>query len=85
MRACATILTLLILTGLARADEPVPNLEIKRTVVHDRGVIKPGMLADLIAVRGNPLEDVTVMEDVPFVMIAGRVVESPGTEGGPVE
>jgi imidazolonepropionase-like amidohydrolase len=53
--------------------------------VDDRGVIEPGMLADLIAVRGNPLEDVTVLEDVPFVMIGGRVVKSPGTERGSAE
>ena len=51
--------------------------------VEDRGVIEPGSLADLIAVRGNPLEDVTVLEDVPFVMIGGRVVKSPGAEAGP--
>jgi len=48
--------------------------------VDDRGVIEPGRLADLIAVRGNPLEDVTVLEDVPFVMIGGRVVKSPGAD-----
>jgi imidazolonepropionase-like amidohydrolase len=43
--------------------------------VDDRGVIEPGMLADLIAVRGDPLEDVSVLEDVQFVMFGGRVVK----------
>jgi imidazolonepropionase-like amidohydrolase len=53
--------------------------------VDDRGVIEPGTLADLIAVRGNPLEDVTVLEDVPFVMIGGRVVKSTGADVMPAE
>ena len=45
--------------------------------VSDRGVIAPGKLADLIAVRGNPLEDVRVLEQVPWVMKGGVVVKSP--------
>lgn len=45
--------------------------------VDDRGVVAPGRLADLIAVPGNPLEDVTVLEDVRFVMVGGKVVERP--------
>jgi len=42
--------------------------------VEDRGVIAEGKLADLIAVEGNPLEDVTVLERPRFVMKGGRVV-----------
>ena len=45
--------------------------------VNDRGVIAPGRLADLIAVRGNPLEDVRVLEQVPWVMKGGVVMKSP--------
>jgi imidazolonepropionase-like amidohydrolase len=45
--------------------------------VSDRGVIAPGKLADLIAVRGNPLEDVRVLEQVPWVMKGGVVVKEP--------
>ena len=45
--------------------------------VSDRGVIAPGKLADLIAVRGNPLEDVRVLEQVPWVMKGGVVMKSP--------
>jgi imidazolonepropionase-like amidohydrolase len=40
----------------------------------DRGEIAAGMLADLVAVPGNPLEDVTVLERVSFVMHGGRRV-----------
>ncbi|MFE9604976.1 amidohydrolase family protein [Streptomyces hokutonensis] len=39
----------------------------------DRGRIAEGLLADLIAVPGNPLEDVSVMADVRFVMKGGKV------------
>ena len=45
--------------------------------VTDRGQIAPGKLADLIAVKGNPLEDVRVLQQVPWVMKGGVVVKSP--------
>jgi len=38
------------------------------------GVLRPGAFADLVAVPGNPLEDVTVVERPVFVMQDGRVV-----------
>lgn len=41
--------------------------------VDDRGVIEAGKRADLIAVAGNPLENISVMEDVRFVMKTGVV------------
>src|SRR5271154_4926264 len=37
------------------------------------GSIKKGKLADLIAVRGNPLADVRLLEDVRFVMKQGVI------------
>jgi len=40
----------------------------------DRGVIAPGKLADLVAVPGNPLDDISVTEHVAFVMQGGRVI-----------
>ena len=42
------------------------------------GTIEVGKLADIIAVAGNPLEDLSALEDVPFVMIGGTVVKRPG-------
>ena len=39
------------------------------------GRIAPGFSADIIAVDGNPLADVTVLEEVDFVMVRGRVIE----------
>jgi len=41
----------------------------------DRGTIAAGKLADLIAVPGNPLEDISATERVQFVMIGGRIVK----------
>ncbi|MBV9285106.1 MAG: amidohydrolase family protein [Acidimicrobiia bacterium] len=39
----------------------------------DLGQIAPGYLADVIAVPGNPAEDITMTEDVRFVMKDGQV------------
>ena len=39
------------------------------------GKIAPGYSADLIAFDGNPLEDVTVLEEVDWVMVRGRVID----------
>jgi imidazolonepropionase-like amidohydrolase len=38
------------------------------------GQLKPGYFADVIAVPGNPLEDITAVEHVSFVMKGGVVV-----------
>lgn len=38
------------------------------------GALRPGMAADLIAVDGDPLGDVTVLKSVKFVMKGGTVV-----------
>ena len=44
--------------------------------VDDRGVIAAGKLADVIAVPGNPLDDITVTERVVFVMKDGHVYKN---------
>ena len=44
----------------------------------DIGTLEPGKLADLIMVRGNPVEDITILQDpenIPLVMQAGRIVK----------
>jgi imidazolonepropionase-like amidohydrolase len=40
------------------------------------GRIETGQYADLIAVAGNPLTDITEMERVKFVMKGGRTVRN---------
>nr|WP_137677714.1 amidohydrolase family protein [Parerythrobacter lutipelagi] len=39
------------------------------------GRLAPGYSADIIAVEGNPLSDVAVLEKVDWVMVRGRVIE----------
>jgi imidazolonepropionase-like amidohydrolase len=38
------------------------------------GALKPGYYADIVAVPGNPLDDISVMEHVQFVMKNGEIV-----------
>jgi len=40
------------------------------------GSIEPGKFADLIAVEGDPLKDITALEHVKFVMKGGEVVKN---------
>ncbi len=42
------------------------------------GTIEPGKLADIVAVAGDPLADVTLLEKVQFVMKDGVVVKRSG-------
>jgi imidazolonepropionase-like amidohydrolase len=41
--------------------------------VDDRGRLVSGLLADIIAVPGDPAEDITTTQDVQFVMKGGQV------------
>jgi imidazolonepropionase-like amidohydrolase len=41
------------------------------------GTIEPGKYADIVAVTGDPLADVTALEKVDFVMKGGTVVKKP--------
>jgi imidazolonepropionase-like amidohydrolase len=43
------------------------------------GELKPGYFADVIAVPGNPLEDISVTKRVSFVMKNGVIYKSQGT------
>ena len=45
----------------------------------DLGRLVPGFLADVIAVPGDPTDDITVIEDVQFVMKGGVVYKMPVT------
>ncbi|MFY0627693.1 MAG: amidohydrolase family protein [Reichenbachiella sp.] len=52
----------------AATINPSEMLDLK-----DRGEIKEGLLADIIAVESNPLKNIKVLEDVKFVMKGGQV------------
>lgn len=68
------------------SDAGMPSLDILRAVTtnaaemlgwQDRvGAVEPGKFADLIAVAGDPLADVTELQRVRFVMKDGNVVKN---------
>jgi imidazolonepropionase-like amidohydrolase len=45
--------------------------------IDDIGRLRAGMFADIVAVEGNPFENIRVVEDVRFVMKDGDVYRSP--------
>ncbi|MEI6668294.1 MAG: amidohydrolase family protein [Acidobacteriota bacterium] len=47
-------------------------------IISTRGPIKPGMFADMIAVPGNPLDDIDAVRNVQFVMKNGTVFKKDG-------
>ena len=54
-----------------------PDSELLETMDHlggQIGQLKPGYYADIVAVRGSPLDDITAVERVSFVMKGGVVV-----------
>jgi imidazolonepropionase-like amidohydrolase len=67
-------------------DAGMPALDVIRAITinaaemlgwQDRiGVIEPGKFADLVAVAGDPVADITELERVRFVMKDGQVVKN---------
>ncbi|MFN9373358.1 MAG: amidohydrolase family protein, partial [Planctomycetaceae bacterium] len=46
--------------------------------IDDRlGTLEVGKLADVVAVEGNPLEEISVMKQVVFVMKEGQIHKQP--------
>lgn len=71
-----------LLALVERGMTPLQALRAATTVaaelidVDDRGRLEEGLLADVIAVPGDPLTDIGVLEDVSFVMKGGQVYRS---------
>jgi len=45
-------------------------------ISNEKGSLLPGKMADIIAVSGDPLQDISVMTKVSFVMKSGKVYKS---------
>jgi len=59
-----------------RALRSATSVAAEMLMRDDLGVLAPGKAADIIGLRGNPFEDITVMETIDFVMKAGTVYKS---------
>jgi imidazolonepropionase-like amidohydrolase len=69
--------------AMQRAGMPAAQVMIAATSgnahilrLSDRGVVKPGLLADLVAVDGDPTRDVSAVRAVRFVMKGGQIVRN---------
>jgi imidazolonepropionase-like amidohydrolase len=68
-----------LLALVGRGMTPLEALRAATTVaaelieVEDRARLAPGLLADVIAVPGDPLTDIGAVENVTFVMKGGRI------------
>ena len=42
----------------------------------ERGTIQKGLVADIVAVKGDPLKDVSILTEIQFVMKAGKIYKN---------
>jgi imidazolonepropionase-like amidohydrolase len=72
-------LEILVRFGMRPSDAVVAATSGNARILHldDRGSVRPGLVADLIAVVGDPTRDVSALRDVRFVMKDGQVVRQP--------
>jgi imidazolonepropionase-like amidohydrolase len=70
---------LMVAWGMPQMDALKSATSVAGRVLHmDIGQVKQGMLADLIAVDGDPTTDISALRRVKFVMKNGRTYKTPG-------
>ena len=57
-----------------RSATSVPSVHMK---MPDVGALEPGRMGDLVAVEGDPLEDIALLQDVAVVVKGGLVFKLP--------
>jgi len=65
--------------GMSPAQVLISATSRNARILHlgDRGEVKPGLLADLVAVDGDPTRDISAVEHVRLVIKGGKVVRAP--------
>jgi imidazolonepropionase-like amidohydrolase len=70
--------------AMLRAGMPAPQVLVAATSgnarifrLDDRGRVQPGLLADLVAVDGDPTRDLPGIRNVRLVMKGGAIVRAP--------
>ena len=65
--------------GMSPAQVLISATSRNARILHltDRGEVKPGLLADLIAVDGDPTRDVDAVRRIRMVMKGGQLVKAP--------
>lgn len=72
--------------AMRRAGMPADQVLIAATSgnarifnLSDRGAVRPGLLADLVAVEGDPTQDLSAVRNVRMVIKGGKVLNGGGT------
>ena len=68
------------MTPLATIQSATLNAADLMDWTEKTGSVDAGKWANIIAVDGNPLSDVKLLQDVKFVMKAGRSIKASGSD-----
>jgi imidazolonepropionase-like amidohydrolase len=71
--------SLMVQNGMSPADALMTATANAADLIGDTadiGTIQPGRYADIVAVTGDPLQNIAVMEDVNFVMKGGETIKA---------